>query len=198
MIDLDLLPSRWTAWYPGAPPFAPDLRALFGERWLRIHSLPEAKRYADDEREYEELLARHERVATDLLGAGGDCMLLHVRFRSVELEGAPPLAAPLDPLPAVALGLVPALGWGVDEGPGGRVVADVYAAPVRWEPGVFTPLIREIADDAIDGIVFVAWETCRVYAPYDGGADLFFDSPGERERFRAKYAEWLSRRPDGL
>jgi len=44
----------------------------------------------------------------------------------------------------------------------------------------------------------VALDTGAVYAPYDGGADLFFPSTWERDLARDRYRAWLSRDPGGL
>ncbi|MFI1658293.1 hypothetical protein ACH4ZU_25780 [Streptomyces sp. NPDC020472] len=38
----------------------------------------------------------------------------------------------------------------------------------------------------------------RIHHPYDGGADVFLTSPVERNRLRARHADWLSRHPAGL
>ena len=42
---------------------------------------------------------------------------------------------------------------------------------------------------------------CRsgsVYAPYDGGADLIYDSTFSRDVARERFAEWLPSTSDGL
>lgn len=179
--------------------FAHELREVYGDRWLRIHSLPESKRYPEDEMEYRELLRRHNLVATETLGEGIECVLLHTRFRFIECDGAPPSPLEFDALPGVDFRLVPELGVAEDAAdPGDRRVAEVFAAAVRWEPGAFDRLIREVADDTIQWFIFLAWETGRGYAPYDGGADLFLASGSERDALRSRYSEWLSRHPGGL
>ena len=54
-----------------------------------------------------------------------------------------------------------------------------------------------VADNRVSGL-FAALETGSVYAPYDGGADLFFPTGWERDLARERYDGWLSSRPDGL
>ena len=36
------------------------------------------------------------------------------------------------------------------------------------------------------------WESGAAYAPYDGGADLFWPPEAEREVARARFCDWLS------
>ncbi len=50
------LATLWNARWPGLEPIAHGLRWR-SDRWVRFHSLPGSKRYADDEGEYEELRA---------------------------------------------------------------------------------------------------------------------------------------------
>ena len=52
---------------------SPQGRGGTGQRWVRFHSLPGSKRYADDEEEYAELMCRHLAVLAELLSLeGGD------------------------------------------------------------------------------------------------------------------------------
>src|SRR5215208_4167866 len=76
----------WGEHFPGSAPVGFMLRQIYDERWLRIHSLPESKRYADTVGEYAELLRRHNQVATDALGDGSRCYLIE-GFRVASEEG---------------------------------------------------------------------------------------------------------------
>ncbi|MDB4915783.1 MAG: hypothetical protein JWM95_3427, partial [Gemmatimonadetes bacterium] len=70
--------ARWPEWYPDAPPVGFLLREAYPDRWLRIHSLPEAKRYPTSGFDYAELLRRHNSVAADVLGLDTPCAILLV------------------------------------------------------------------------------------------------------------------------
>jgi hypothetical protein len=76
---------------------------------------------------------------------------------------------------------------------------DEWGAPVEatWRSGAFDALLRRVADDETRA-VFVALDSGRVFAPYDGGADLFLRDAVERDAFRARYGAWLSAHPLGL
>jgi len=66
----------WNEQFPDSPPVGFMLRQAYPQRWLRIHSLPESKRFAETKEEYTELLLRHNIVATETLGEGSRCYLI--------------------------------------------------------------------------------------------------------------------------
>ena len=198
--DLAPLPAdflaRWAVWYPDAPPVGFLLRETYGDRWLRIHSLPESKRYAASGWEYAELLRRHNAVAGDLLGDGTACAVLV--FGACDAQWIHELGARAGltdgALPRVTQ--LPAALWDDTEG--------VFAGPVRlfggavaWRRGVFDGFICAVADDRVAGLL-VELDRGQVYAPYDGGADLFFATEAERDAARGRYRAWLSSHPGGL
>ncbi|WP_443611862.1 DUF3885 domain-containing protein [Acrocarpospora catenulata] len=47
------LSARWQANWPDCPPVAHELKRFYASRWVRFHSLPESKRYADTPAEAE-------------------------------------------------------------------------------------------------------------------------------------------------
>jgi hypothetical protein len=59
---------RWQQWYPGTVPLGHRMRVSHSPRWLRIHSLPDGKRYAESASEEAALLAAHNRAADLVLG----------------------------------------------------------------------------------------------------------------------------------
>lgn len=189
--------SRWSQWYPAAPPVGFLLRAAYPERWFRIHSLPGSNRYPTSPGEYEELLSRHRTAATDLLGGEGARCAILVRAACDGSE-----SRDLGNRTALANGDLPF----VCRLPSARLQAAVeaFADPVclfggicAWQSELFSGFIRAVADDSAAGLV-VDLEHGHVYAPYDGGADMFLATSVERDAFRKRYQDWLSPRPDGL
>ena len=75
-----LLAKSWKCTFDGALPAGFLLRQHFPDRWLRVHSLPEAKRYPSCAAEYEEILNRHNTVAAYVLGEGSKCSVFIARF----------------------------------------------------------------------------------------------------------------------
>jgi hypothetical protein len=53
------LSAHWERHWPGSPTEADLLKARYTDRWVRFHSLPESKRYADTEAVYDRLRAAH-------------------------------------------------------------------------------------------------------------------------------------------
>lgn len=186
--------EAWRAWYPGAPPLAHLMRQAHPERWMRIHSLPESKRYAETDAEWAELLRRQNTVATDVLGEGARCAL--VFWGNGESGWMPEIGLAERDFPVVDV--VPAermrdpviKAWEPEP-------AFLHGAEVIWGAGAWDQALRAAAVDEARFLI-VELEHGRVYAPYDGGADLFLLTPRERDEHRARYAEWLSIHPSGL
>ncbi|MFI6843217.1 hypothetical protein OG535_10485 [Kitasatospora sp. NBC_00085] len=59
-------------------------------------------------------------------------------------------------------------------------------------------LLRAVADDAAADVLITDTGLERIHHPYDGGADVLLTSTDERDRLRARHADWLSSHPDGL
>lgn len=63
--EVKSLTALWRARWGGAP-IGCALSARHPDRWVRFHSLPDSKRYAETEQEYEVILDRHHRVLAEL------------------------------------------------------------------------------------------------------------------------------------
>lgn len=66
----------WTSTYPNTVLISYYFKHDYADRWFRIHSLPELKRYAEDEKEWQLLLDRQNTIITDLLGSGEEFLLV--------------------------------------------------------------------------------------------------------------------------
>jgi hypothetical protein len=191
----DSFRAFWRSHYGDCPPVGFLLRETFPERWFRVHSLPESKRYPDSAAELSILLARHNTVVTDVLGDGSPCMIV-----------ADPEYVPRDAARArgqrqfASLGLQPLMtivesepkdidrAWALSLG----------AGRIQWRPRALDDLLTDVANHLLAPLLIVSEASGRVYAPYDGGADLFLESTAERDEYRKKYASWLSPDPSGL
>jgi hypothetical protein len=191
----DLFRAFWRSHYGDCPPVGFLMRETFPDRWFRIHSLPESKRYASSAAELARLLARHNTIVTDLLGEGAPCVLV-----------ADPEYATHDPARArgerqfVALDLQPLMTI-VEKEPKDINEAwslSLAATRIQWRPRALDDVLTDVANHLLGPLLIVAEGSGRVYAPYDGGADLFLESSAERDAFRSKYASWLSPDPTGL
>jgi len=166
----------WSEHFPDSPPVGFMLRQIYLERWLRIHSLPESKRYAETEDEYAELLLRHNIVATEALGEGSECYLIQGFW--------------VEPNSGQDGWIVTILGEEQD--------LRFEVIETIWSRNQHNALLREVADWKTANVVFASRDSWRIYAPYDGGADLIFCNGQERNERKQKYQAWLSAYPEGL
>jgi hypothetical protein len=179
MIDLARLDSLWQRNW-GGPLDADLLRSRFADRWVRFHSLPGSKRYAETVDEAAEVQRRHGAVLADLGPASGLIVLAQ------------------DYAPGDGFA-----GWVARELPGARLWRTVpegaEPATTFWVADALTPeLWASIADGRAGSVVIADRDLSWLYHPYDGGADVIAASTAERDRLRAAHPAWLSLRPDGL
>lgn len=183
--DQDVL-ELWAKSFPNFEPVAHRLHAEFADRWARFHSLPESKRYPDSEEELVVVLHRHNAVLAALAGRGDPVVLLTTEFSWV---AAPALAPTYSPS---------SVWWRTARH--GEAFWHVYGSESAWEPHLFDPIVRRVAEDGLNiGNVMICDAGCRwIVHPYDGGMDVVVRSTGERDRLRSKFAGWLSPHPEGL
>ena len=72
-----------------------------------------------------------------------------------------------------------------------------HAAKVPWSFDSFIPILEAVAEDATCAL-FVTEDACRIYAPYDGGADLFSTESKQLTAMRSALRDFLSPWSDGL
>ena len=191
----DAFLAFWRSHFDDCPPAGFLLHETFPERWFRIHSLPDSKRYAETAREMTALLARHNTVASDVLGDGAPCVIVtkaeynprvgrpargHVQFARLQLK---PLVVVTANNPNDT-----GAGWPIP----------LSYARIEWQPGSLDDVLIDVANALLGPFLIVSEATARVYAPYDGGADLILRTPDERDEFRNRYQAWLSTHPSGL
>lgn len=185
----------WSTLFPDCPPVRHLLRRVYADRWLRVHSLPDAKRLPSGHEDEEELLRRHELIAERQLSSGGECALVIAYANGYGGQDEPPSVT--------AFGVEVVDGWGsqwMTEPRFEDEFEDVVLASARfnYRPGLLMSLVLDVAYGRTAPLLFVALGSGRVYSPYDGGADLFFEHSVARDAAHAQLSAWVSRRPDGL
>jgi len=170
------------------------LRSATSDRWLRLHSLPNSKRYAETDAEYDELLRRHNELALELLGSDTRAVLfLHAWGTAADFPGTFSdfgWATQLD-----LDGSSPTVYPSPDADDPDLVVAGFS---ILWSPHSWDSLLRDIADDHLPSVVVLNPATGEAYAPYDGGADLFLANSERVAALSNRWGSWLSERSDGL
>lgn len=185
------LTQLWPQWFPDCPPFSPAMRNVFRERWFRIYSLPDGERYATTDDEVATILRRHNDMAEAVIGDGAACAVI--------------VAGEADEPPSLrALGAQRVEGW-LEGWMGDEYFADwlegigdFFVGFFTWRRDQFNDLLHDIAEDRVNHLLFVSLGSGRVYAPYDGGANLFLESEKVMDDFHRRFAMWRSPREDGL
>ena len=174
----------------------------FQDRWFRIHSLPNSKRYADTPAEWQLLLQRQHTLFHDFLGAENRLLLLTGYYTHDATEHATGFQDFLTQEPAFSeLSFTP------------LPTVDLHAFDSEaYDPGThYWPLIAELAlnvsqlhgilcavADDVSRAVFIGERSHVLLAPYDGGVDIIVTNSQLRDHYRPKYSAWLSARADGL
>jgi hypothetical protein len=189
--------ETWHSSFGAALPAGYLCRTTLPDRWMRIHSLPESKRYSETEGERDEVLRRQNAVASYALGEDSECILFITQYGESQhwpeyyVEGSR-YAAEFLALDRFRPEHVQSYARGQD-GP-----VQFFATRQRWHTGAFDELILMCADGAAGPYLFANMDKGSAYAPYDGGADLFFSNSDGVGDARRKFSDWLSKIESGL
>ncbi len=187
--------TEWNQRYGEYRPVGFALRIGGARHWVRFHALPESKRYAETEAERAVVLARMNTLAMAVLG-NASCWIVQATYRDPEAETDK--VEHLWP-PAVTLHLPVAFQFeGSDDEACGEGLWIVHALECRWATGRFDQTLEAIADDTAAKTLWMSRSTGAVFAPYDGGADLFLPTAAEVDRLKVSHSDWLSTYPPGL
>lgn len=184
----------WNKYYQGIAPIGHQLRDAFKDRWFRVHSLPNSKRYAENKEEYELILQRQNNLITNIIGENSEIIMLIVRHNSsIEFENY----ASIIELYSLKKVNSTTLFDNIFQVKNGAHSKDVFIQKTQWQSGKMNDILKRIADDEIR-MLFVSISKNRIIAPYDGGVDVFLENSEIRDRFKITYSAWLSCQEDGL
>lgn len=187
----------WEAFYPNAEPTGWLMRAANVQHWVRFHSLPLSKRYAETEEEVSILLDRQNELASETLGGNQLCWLVQACW--ISQDGYVEMTDKSEMFKETReFGLTHAFSFCEDEGGDDATFWNVMTAPVRWIQDGFNDVLLRIANDQAAPTLWASVESGAVFAPYDGGVDIFLPSEAMVEELQSKHADWLSSHPEGL
>ncbi len=186
--EVESLTTAWRARW-GRNPIAYQLRGWNADRWVRFHSLPESKRYAETEDEYQIILDRHHRVLTELGAAEEGLYVIAVYF---EDEQGRISSDPRHPDAVPWLTIEPG-----DDSPF-EVAASLYVSMTSFDRQTLDPLLRGAADEELIDVIIASLHLRWLYHPYDGGADVIAPTAHDRDVLKNRHADWLSTHPAGL
>jgi hypothetical protein len=191
--------AYWAKYYPEIPPINHLFKHKLKERWLRIHSMPEAKRYAETPAEWAILLERQNTVFNDLMPKTAKICIVSGIYSNVDTVFEKDVFNTLpyhktltfrnlDPVDMHAMS-----GDWYDEG---MKFTPCFAEEV-YTPHIFDSILKSIANDEWR-LFFLDTKSHTIIAPYDGGMDIIFGKKHPLSIFKKKYEYWLSKREDGL
>jgi hypothetical protein len=161
------------------------LRKVAGKPWVRFHALPDSVRYAKTDTERGEIRRRATILADETVGREADCWLVQCRIEGYSKSYQKPLEINTEPQLRYR-----------DDDDDFHWVASV--SRVFWQEEVFNDLLKDVADEATGPTLWCNRETGKVFAPYDGGFDIFPTSTAEVAELKERHKAWLSSEPSGL
>ena len=190
--------KHWTLNYPDTVAISHLFKLNYSDRWFRIHSLPESKRYAEDDDEWKTLLTRQNEIITDLFGLDTPLLLVAGEYnwgdqRTIHTTDEEEVFRTYSFILLDNIDLFKLNSEEYDE-------IDIYRpafAETVWLPNKHDNLLSEIAKDSIRAF-FVSFDKKVIIAPYDGGIDFILKDTETRDKYKTKYSDWLSDREDGL
>jgi hypothetical protein len=160
---------------------------------MRIHSLPGSQRYARRDLEYVELLSRHNQIAAEILGSDVEAILFIHAWGTVDALRS----SLIDSVKAKEVGLSEDRFFTRGFSSEGENLV-VGGRRIQWSEHAWDALLRDVADWRLTSVVLLNPESGEVYAPYDGGADLFLKTLERVAELRQRWASWVSNHPSGL
>lgn len=181
--------------YRNSTPVGYMLREKHVDRWLRIHSLEGGKRYADNDVEKKELLYRHLKTAQHVLGS--DSLTLFVSCYSEKSDKLDVLYDNPYWIKNFDFSLFQTIDISEDDEDPYYMFS--FVAEFSWDCGIFEEIVSDVADENVSSrVAFFSEKTKGIYAPYDGGADLFFIDKSKKKEAKSLLSNWLSEHESGL
>ena len=169
---------EWNALHSGRQPVGSILRGDHALPWVRFHALPGSKRYAENKKERAIILCRGNALGDAVLGSS-DCWL--VTLERPDVDGAWSLGGKIE----------------YDLQTPNEFIVPYYIRETTWRSGAFDDLLNAIAEDDAR-YVWISRKDGSIFAPYDGGFDLFALSSLRIAELKVRWSDWLSDRDDGL
>jgi hypothetical protein len=197
-LNADNFRHFWQQNFPNCPPVSYLFKVELYDCWFRFHSLPESKRYADNETEFAEMLRRQNTVLLDVIGTDNECVLVSGYYSgSLSLEEECPALSHFDFHDFLKLSKqdFDPIDLEPDEEP---IYLNLFCATHKLKHGFLDDILLCVAEEQTRNFFIVNCERERIFAPYDGGVDVILKEKKERDEFKTKYKDWLSHHPLGF
>ena len=190
-----MLEKYWTQRFDEALPIAHSFHDSHRDCWVRFHSLPESKRYAESKLEWTTLLERHNAVLTALASDGSQLELLTTNWSNSDSPGLPHEQFCKLQLSAKHWRTVAMHEFDGDPAPN---YWHIFRTSISWTHGALDDVIRLVADDHLSNVMILDPNKSWLLHPYDGGMDVILGSTAQRDALSRKFKHWRSSRADGL
>lgn len=189
---IEELAKFWNSEFKGFTPEAHNLKHEYKNRWVRFHTLPESKRYPENEDEYLEVFRRHNTVLHELCGGKGKVLVVLPEYSESKVPTKP--ESDLSRLFSVTETWC-SLGQH-EEGDDYELYWHLHVSEVEFTGSELNDLFRLVANNEAGNIMIISPAKGFVFHPYDGGADILLASTEQRNLLKEKYFEWLSKHPE--
>jgi hypothetical protein len=181
----------WQAHYPLCPPINYLFKIFYTDRWLRIHSLPDSKRYAETKEEWGILFDTQNAILDDIFGEGELVYLFVGVFSSGTLnivDSSDIDDKCLSKFQFTALDIIDLhnlTGEYYDE----DIFYTPYFTTLQYKSNGYNDVLKTVANDEIR-VFFLNAETNTIFAPYDGGVDIIYPDTTTRDFYKTKYSHY--------
>jgi hypothetical protein len=176
--------EQWAKVWPDSLPIAHELKELFEDQWVRLHTLPGSKRSPSSDAEWAVVIERHNTVLGELARDGEDVLVM--------ISVVAPTPAPIEP----DVDFWTSVPWHYADPD--LLFAHLYVTTEEWGHGGLDELLRLAAEQQIGGVIIAPLDLEWLYHPYAGGADVILAGASSRDALAARHADWRSTHPSGL
>lgn len=190
---INKLNKLWSESFDDLAPLAYELKHLLSERWVRFHSLPDSKRYPENELEYAEVLSRYNKILKEHFGLNTELYVVIAEYSESQ--------TPSKPEKNLRKLFRNAEYWRTlerHEEFGDGFYWHLHVASLTYSGYELNALLRLIANFEVSNCFVIAENSRSLFHPYDSGSDNILPSSEERDRLKEKYANWLSSHPKGF
>lgn len=187
----------WESNYEDCPMIGNVLRKSFNERWFRIHSLPESRRYPKNKKHWNILLERHNQIITDIVGNDSKVILVtgsyYIEENAVFDDDDENFFKPYN---LIEIGNVDLHKLDPVNYDSGQIFKPSFTE-IIWNANEYDSILTAVAEDEIR-FFFISQDKNTIIAPYDGGIDFIMKDTKTKDFYKEKYRAWLPQNDQGL
>lgn len=191
---------NWNHVFPQKVPIGYLFKHYFYQNWLRIYSLPNAKRYANNNIELKQLLVHQNQIISNCFGSETMIYIVSGHYSYGDIETSDINQNSLlhyDFEVGIPIHLHTKEPTYFDDGENNDRYFTPYFVQSIWRQNLHNELLIQIANDEFDAFL-ISFENNIIIAPYDGGIDLIVPDLDLINQLKQRYAKYLSCREDRL